>query len=52
MPSLFHGFRLTNAGSPNGTVHFSLHHAENDELCPSLDVDPRTGNLTVQHTCV
>jgi hypothetical protein len=33
------------------TVHFSLRVAESGELCASMDVDPGTGVLEVQHAC-
>ena len=46
-----HGFRLTSATGENGIVHFSLRFASSDELCASLDVDPTTGKLDVQHAC-
>lgn len=44
------GFRLSSAISEDGMVHFSLRHAATGELCASLDVDPKTGKLEVQHT--
>jgi hypothetical protein len=45
------GFRLISAVGENGLVHFSLRFAKTDDLCASLDVDPQTGELSIQHTC-
>lgn len=44
------GFRLDSRVSEEGTVHFSLRAAESGELCGSMDVNPVTGALEVQHT--
>jgi hypothetical protein len=44
------GFRLNSRVSDDGTVHFSLRTVESGELCASMDVDPVTGVLEVQHT--
>ena len=46
-----HGFRLTTAVGEAGIVHFSLRFAGNDELCASLDIDPRSGRFTIQRAC-
>lgn len=45
-----HGFRLSSLVSVDGIVHFTLRHAADEELCASLDVDPKTGKMEVQHT--
>jgi len=45
-----HGFKLSSAISEDGMVHFSLRYAGTEELCASLDVDPKTGKLEIQHT--
>jgi hypothetical protein len=45
------GFRLTSAVDPDGVVQFSLRYASNGDLCASLEADPKTGELTAQHTC-
>jgi hypothetical protein len=46
------GFTLSSAISEDGTVHFSLRFADTGELCASMDVDPATGELAIQHTSV
>jgi hypothetical protein len=45
------GFVLESAISRTGTVHFSLRFANNRDLCASVDVDPVTGELLIQHAC-
>jgi hypothetical protein len=45
-----HGFALRSAVSEKSHVKFSLRFADSGELCASLDVDPVTGEVTVQHT--
>jgi len=45
-----HGFQLSSAISEDGLVQFTLRHATTGELCASMDVDPKTGILEVQHT--
>jgi hypothetical protein len=44
------GYLLDSAVTPTGVVQFSLRIAETGELCASLDVDPVTGDLTMQQT--
>jgi hypothetical protein len=46
------GFKLTSAVSENRVVHFTLRFADSEELCASMDVDPSTGEMSIQHTCV
>ncbi len=45
------GFCLYSDISENGEVHFSLRHADTDELCASIDVDPLTGKMAIQRAC-
>lgn len=45
-----HGLRLSSATSPDGLVHFTLRHVTTGELCASMEVDPMTGEVEVQHT--
>ena len=45
------GFKLSSAVSEGPIVHFSLRFAESGELCASMDVDPRTGDIEVQPAC-
>ena len=47
-----HRLLMSSALTDNGLVHFTLRHAENGELCASLDVDPTTGKLEIQHTTI
>lgn len=42
------GFTLISALAADQTVLFSLRCAETGELCASMDVDPKTGAMTVQ----
>ena len=37
------GLRLHSSVSRDGIAHFTLRFTETDELCTSIDVDPRTG---------
>jgi len=46
-----YGFVLSSSVSGDRLVHFTLRRAGSGEFCASLDVDPTTGALTVQHTC-
>jgi hypothetical protein len=46
-----YGFVLSSSVSDGRLVHFTLRHAGSEEFCASLDVDPATGVLTVQHSC-
>jgi len=46
------GFKLSSSVSGNRLVHFTLRVAETGELCASMDVNPATGEMTAQHTCV
>lgn len=44
------GLRLSSSVSRDGIAHFALRFADNDELCTSIDVDPRTGrSLPSEH---
>jgi hypothetical protein len=43
--------KLSSEISLEGVVHFSLRFVENGELCASMDVDPITGKLAIQHAC-
>lgn len=45
------GFNLGSSASEDGVVHFTLRFAGNDEFCASMNVDPSTGSMTVQHSC-
>jgi hypothetical protein len=45
------GMKLSSEISIEGVVHFTLRFAENEELCASMDVDPITGKLAIQHAC-
>jgi len=45
------GFCLASAVGENGIVHFSLRSAANGELCASIDADPKTGAIEIQHAC-
>lgn len=45
------GFKL-NSSVSHQHVHFSLRRADSGELCASMDVDPTTGEMTIQHTCL
>ena len=45
------GMKLSSTVSIDGVVHFSLRFVEADELCASMDVDPRTGKLSTQMAC-
>jgi len=45
------GLKLSSSTSENGLVHFTLRFEENDEFCASMNVDPSTGSMTVQHSC-
>jgi hypothetical protein len=45
------GLKLSSLVSENGVVHFSMHFADNEELCVSIDVDPMTGKMTTQPAC-
>lgn len=47
-----HGLLMSSALSDNGLVHFTLRQADTGEICASLDVDPKTGKLEIQHTTV
>ena len=46
------GFALSSSISPDQTVHFSLRCAATGDLCASMDVDPRSGETTVQQAWV
>ena len=46
------GLKLNSSVSEDKMVHFTLRFVETDELCLSMDVDPFTGAMTVQPTCV
>ena len=46
------GFELTSSISDDQWVHFTLRFEENGELCASMDIDPATGEMSIQHTCV
>ena len=48
---LRHGLVLTSSVSEDGVVHFTLRFAETQEFCASMNVDPATGEMTVQHSC-
>lgn len=45
------GLKLSSSVSDDKMVHFTLRFAEADEFCASIDVDPQTGEMTVQSTC-
>ena len=45
------GLKLSSSVSDDGMVHFSLRFADTEELCASMDVDSRTGKLSVQPAC-
>lgn len=45
------GFVLSSAVSEGPIVHFSLRFAQGGELCASMDVDPRTGEIEMQSAC-
>ncbi len=42
------GYTLHSAVTEYGHVQFSLRHTGSGELCASLDVDPATGQVSVQ----
>jgi hypothetical protein len=43
--------KLSSAVSKGDMVHFSLRFADSGELCASMDVNCKTGDLEVQHAC-
>jgi hypothetical protein len=43
--------KLTSSTSEHGKVHFTLRFVETEEFCASMDVDPATGEMTVQRAC-
>ena len=45
------GFRLSSAISKGSMVHFSLRFADTGDLCASMDVNPKTGEIEVQPAC-
>jgi len=45
------GFSLASSVGENGIVHFSLRSASSGELCASIDADPRSGTIEIQHAC-
>ena len=46
------GFELTSTISEDKWVHFTLRFEEYGELCARMDINPATGEMSVQHTCV
>lgn len=45
------GFTLSSALSEDSIVHFSLRFADSGDLCASMDVNPKTGDIEVQPAC-
>jgi hypothetical protein len=45
------GLKMTSFASPDGLVHFTLRFADTDEFCASMDIDPLTGEMTLQRGC-
>ena len=45
------GLTLTSSISEDSVVHFTLRFAGTDEFCASMNVNPATGEMTVQHSC-
>jgi len=45
------GLTLTSAVSEDSIVHFTLRFAATGDFCASMNVDPATGAMTVQHSC-
>jgi hypothetical protein len=46
------GLKINSSVSDDTVVHFTLRFAETGEFCSSMNVDPATGAMTVQHSCV
>jgi hypothetical protein len=45
------GMEMTSSTSDDGLVHFTLRFADTEEFCASMDIDPVTGEMTVQRAC-
>jgi hypothetical protein len=45
------GLNLTSSTSKEGVVHCTLRFVETGEFCASMDIDPITGDMTVQRAC-
>lgn len=44
------GLKLTSSVSDNGIVHLTLRFTETGKFCASMDVDPATGEISVQRS--
>jgi len=45
------GLKLSSSTTEDGLVHFTLRFAQSDEFCASMEVDPDTGDMSVQRSC-
>ncbi|MEP6672193.1 MAG: hypothetical protein ABJF10_23725 [Chthoniobacter sp.] len=45
------GLKMTSSVSASKIVHFTLRFVETGEFCSSMNVDPATGAMSVQHAC-
>ena len=46
------GLKLSSSISGNRLVHFTLIFADTEEFCASVNVNPATGEMTTQYSCV
>jgi hypothetical protein len=45
------GLAMTTSTSGAGMVHVTLRFEETGEFCASMDIDPITGDTTIQRAC-
>ena len=45
------GLTMSSGTSSSGLVHFTLRFTDTGEFCSSMDIDPTTGEMTVQRCC-